>query len=145
MPSSDEFDTFLSDGKRNLAVFMALDVDELGVACPGDDAAAIMGQAKAFSTELDELVSDYDKVYDSMSCESIAPLVQKAVYETACGSIPRGLVWTFASGLCLAFFGTILVSLRSATLRPQIYLVQANNMQSNDDDSYIVDSDDSRY
>jgi len=56
----------------------------------------------------------------------------------------KAFMWTFASGLTLSIFGSIILSLRSATQRPQIYMVQGVQTQSksNDDASYIVDSED---
>ncbi len=144
MPSGDDFDAFLSKANSDLELFTALDVDELSNAC-GEDATSTMSNVESFSDDLSKLANDFSKVYDHMSCETVGKLVQKTVYEVSCNSISKGLLWTFISGLCLAAFGTILISLRSATQRPQIYLVSANKAELADDDSYIVGDDDSRY
>jgi hypothetical protein len=148
MPSADAYNTALTNAQSSAAVFTALDVDALDAACTGN-ATATMTKADDLSAELSALVIDYNKVYGHMSCDSIAPLAQKAVYENSCNSMSKGILWTFASALSFAVFGTILLSLRSATQRPQIYLVPANTANKSDDveddESYIVDSDDSRY
>ena len=102
MPSSDDFNTFITEAQSNLAVFTSLDVGDLEDACPGDDVTATIAEVESFSVELDSLIADFNGVYDHMSCESIAPLVQKTVYEVSCNSMSEGFLWTFASGLCLA-------------------------------------------
>jgi len=76
MSSADDFNTFVSDAKANMAIFSALDVDELEAACAGD-ATTTSEKVQSLSLELDSLASDFSRVYDHMSCSSIAPIVQK--------------------------------------------------------------------
>lgn len=144
MPSGDEFHAYIGNAITNLEKFSSLDRSDLSNECTGN-VTATMDKVQSFSVELNSLDSDYSRVYSHLSCESVAPLIQKNVYEISCNSMSKGFLWIFVSGLCLAVFGTIMVSLRSATQRPQIYLVSANKDELGDDDSYIVDSDDSRY
>jgi hypothetical protein len=116
-----------------------LDVNELDAACSGN-ATTVMAKLQTLSTDLDGLVTDFSNVYDHISCDTIAPLAQKATYEVGCNSISKGLLFTFVSGLCLAVFGTIILSLRSATQRPEIYLLSNIDASQDDDNSYIDDS-----
>jgi|AntRauTorckE5430_2_1112549.scaffolds.fasta_scaffold00276_13 hypothetical protein len=142
MPGADTYDEDLTAAKNIAGVFTSFNVDELETACNGGGASAVMANALALSAELNILITDYEKVYDNMSCEAVAPLIQKAVYEESCQSMSTALLRVFASGLCLSVFGTIILSLRSAIGRPQIYLVQANGEERDDDASYLVESDD---
>ena len=145
MPQADTYNDALTAAQSIAGVFTSFNVAELDAACVGD-ASTVIASAQALSTKLDSLIADYDKVYDNMSCEAVAPLMQKSVYETSCQSMSKAFMWMFASGLSLSIFGSIILSLRSATQRPQIYMVQGVQTQSksndNDDASYIVDSED---
>jgi hypothetical protein len=146
MPSGDSYNDLVSEAQDNLDVFSALPEDELQAACGGDPATSTtMAEVESFSTEMGDLVTTFNGVYDHMSCATIAPLVQKSLYEVGCSNSVNSLVWTWVSGLMVAVFGTILISLRSATQRPQIYLVSASNVDAQDDDSYIVGSDEEEY
>lgn len=143
MSQADVYNDALTEAQSIAGVFTSFNLAELDAACDGD-ASTVMTNAQALSTELNSLIADYGKVYDHMSCESVAPLMQKSVYETSCQSMSKAFLWTFASGLTLSIFGSIILSLRSATQRPQIYMVQAVQTHSieNDDASYIVESED---
>lgn len=139
LPKSYEFNVALSSSRSLMDTFISLDVTELDAACSGD-ATSVMAKVQTLSTELDGLITDYSDAYDNISCETIAPLMQKAVYEVGCNSVSSSLLWTFASGLCLAIFGTIVLSLRSATQRPEIYLLNTIEASEDGDNSYIEDS-----
>ncbi len=114
---------------------------------PDDDAAALQSACGAGSTvdliaqssitipQFDKLHSQLEAVYNATSCETMAPLMQQALYENSCSSLSKGLLWTFVSALGVATFGTIMLSLRSATLRPQIYIVAANPASRSDLDN----------
>lgn len=142
MASAAEYNATLLEAKTFIDAYTNLDVATMDAQCTGTpDADSIMTEVKLVSAGLDDLITQYTSVHNSMSCERIAPLVQKSVYEISCNSMSSAFLWVFVSGLLLAVFGSFMISLRSATRRPQIYLVPSNG-KSRDDDSYIVDSDD---
>lgn len=139
LPEADEFNAAVTNATSIIDTFTSLDVNELDAACSGN-ATDVVAQVEALSSDLENLVTDFNKVYDHISCDRIAPLVQKAVYELGCNSISKGILMTFISGLCLACFGTIILSLRSATQRPEIYLLSNIDESQDEDNSYIDDS-----
>lgn len=143
LPTADTYDVALTNAMAKSEKFTGFDEDDLDAACGGGgDASAVLAQARDVTTQLTSLTEDYNTIYDGISCENMATMVQKAVYENSCHSLSKALVWVFASALSVAGFGTILLSLRSATSRPQIYLVPAGQ---DDNNSYIIDSEDGSY
>jgi len=141
MPAADDYNTVLTTVNNLITDFTSLNVAEVDAAC-GVSTQTVFDEATSFKSVLASHASDFEIVYEGLSCESVAPLVQKAVYETSCQSMSKAFLWTWVSGLCLSVFGSIIITLRSATSRPQIYLVSSNGDGGNDDNSYIVDSDD---
>eukprot|EP00554_Chaetoceros_debilis_P000208 CAMPEP_0194081380 /NCGR_PEP_ID=MMETSP0149-20130528/7175_1 /TAXON_ID=122233 /ORGANISM="Chaetoceros debilis, Strain MM31A-1" /LENGTH=525 /DNA_ID=CAMNT_0038763289 /DNA_START=130 /DNA_END=1707 /DNA_ORIENTATION=+ len=139
IPAADGYDASLTTAKDLDAIFAGFDVNELDGACFGD-ANVMMATLTKTSAQLSDLATEFGAVYNNISCEHLAPIVQNAVYTNSCHSLSSGFLWTFASALTVAAFGTILLTLRSATSRPQIYLVPAGQ---SDDNSYIIGDEDS--
>ncbi len=141
LPTADTYNSLLTSAVTMSEKFTGLDADELDAACAGD-APTILSEAADVTEQLNTLSADYAAIYDSISCETMATTVQKAVYENSCHTLTKGLIWVFSSALAVAAFGSILLSLRSATSRPQIYLVPAGQ---DDNNSYIIDDDGDSY
>ncbi len=141
LPTADTYDSLLTSAVTMSDKFTGLNVDDLDAACAGD-APTILSEAADVTEQLTTLSGDYSAIYDSISCETMATMVQKAVYENSCHSLTKGLIWTFSSTIAVAGFGSILLTLRSATTRPQIYLVPAGQ---DDNNSYIIDDDADSY
>lgn len=123
--------------------FTALDSDGLESACVGDDVAALLDKATVNGEDLKGLVDTFDVLKSPLTCEKVTPLIQKSAYEIGCGTFSTSVLWCFSSLLALSVFGTIIFTLRSATRRPQIYIVPSNNLDIDPIKSY--DSDDRSY
>jgi len=132
----NSFSGVIGEADITIASFKALapngDTTDLNAAC-GGGGDAIMTQTATVSDELSSFEAYFDTLYGSVSCETMAPIMQQAVYETSCNNLSVSILWTFVPGLIAAVFGTIMMSLRSATQRPQIYIV-APNPASRDSD-----------
>lgn len=125
--------------------------DDFQALTPNDDATLlqsicgtaatddVLGHSKQTIQLLDTFQKELEVLHNSVSCDTMAPIMQKALYENSCHSLSVGLFWSFLSCLCVATFGTVMLSLRSATLRPQIYIVAANPASRSDD----IDNDSS--
>ena len=110
------------------------DASQLELVCGEDATNDLITKSNAMVTLLDTFKSQLEDLQGSISCETMAPLMQEAAYENGCNSLSKGLLWSFISGLCVATFGTIMFSLRSATLRPQIFIIAGNPASRDHDD-----------
>eukprot|EP00551_Chaetoceros_affinis_P001581 CAMPEP_0203636010 /NCGR_PEP_ID=MMETSP0088-20131115/2648_1 /ASSEMBLY_ACC=CAM_ASM_001087 /TAXON_ID=426623 /ORGANISM="Chaetoceros affinis, Strain CCMP159" /LENGTH=378 /DNA_ID=CAMNT_0050490035 /DNA_START=427 /DNA_END=1563 /DNA_ORIENTATION=- len=132
------FETTIDDTYISGSLFQDLapngDVSSLDVACVGD-ASAVMTKSDALMVELETFKNYFESLQKSLSCETMATIMQQALYEKQCQSLSRGLLWLFISGLVVSSFGTIMLSLRSATQRPQIYIVAPNPASRSSDDA----------
>lgn len=108
------------------------DITELTAAC-GATTSTIVTNADTAIEKFNELKAGFESIQGSISCETMAPIMQGAVYENSCNNLSQALLWSFVSGLCVSFFGTIMLTLRSATLRPQIFIVTPNPAASRAD------------
>jgi hypothetical protein len=97
----------------------------LAAACGVDNTAitTIMIKSTTASNSLTDLQLSFDGLNDSLKCGTLAPPLQKTIYETGCNSLSFGLLLSFIGTLVISVFGTIMITLRSATLRPQIYTI----------------------
>lgn len=135
----NDFETTLSDALSAGTSFQELapngDTSSLDVVCAGD-AAGVMTKSNAVMDDLSSLKTNFESYQTSRSCGTMAPIMQQALYEKQCQSLSRGMLWTFIPALIVSSFGTIMISLRSATQRPQIYIVAPNPLsRSSDDDN----------
>lgn len=136
----NSLETNLEGADESLASFQELfpdgDSAVLEAAC-GGNTADVVTKTNDVRDKLNILQADLGSLGDLMSCGTMAPIMQKALYETSCNSLSRGLLWSFISGLCVATFGTLMLTLRSATQRPQIYIVAPNPASRSDlDDDF---------
>ncbi len=136
----NSFETAIDDAYSSGSLFQDLapngDVSSLDVACVGD-ASAVMTKADTLMEELETFKNNFESFQTSKSCGTMAPIMQQALYEKQCQSLNRGMFWSFVSGLVVSCFGMVMFSLRSATQRPQIYIVAPNpaSRSSGDGDS----------
>jgi len=122
----DTYSTDLNDAQKLGADFMGLsddgDISELIAVC-GNKSTKVMDLATTAIGHVDNLVSEFESLKSNLSCKSVAPLVQKTVYETTCQNLITNIAWNFSSFLVLAVFMTLLVTMRTAIQRPNIYIV----------------------
>lgn len=120
--------------------FLALtpngDATKLQQACGNVITNHILSDSNVVIAKLEIYKTEIETLHTSLSCETMAPLLQKAVYENGCNTMSKGMLWTFVSGLCVAVFGTLMLSLRSATLRPQIYIIDGPSHSDLDSASF---------
>merc|ERR1712003_423359 len=84
----------------------------------GDDSNTKLVAMKDYATiaveGIIDLLLSFDLIQsDILSCETIAPLLQGIVYESACQSIHKNIVWNLASFLAMGFFMLLILTLRS--------------------------------
>lgn len=84
----------------------------------GDDSNTKLVAMKDYATiaveGIIDLLLSFDLIQsDILSCEAIAPLLQGIVYESACQSIHKNIVWNLASFLAMGFFMLLILTLRS--------------------------------
>lgn len=121
--------------KSAIANFIALNVNDLDAACPGD-AQAVMLKVQSANVGINSLYDDFSSVFPS--CDKVASVIQPAIYENGCNLFVGNLVRMFSAALPLAVFGTIIITLRTAVQRPLIYLVndgRGRKHQPYDDES----------
>jgi len=111
------------------------DITALQAVC-GGSTSNVVTKSNTVIEKLTVMATAFESIQSGMSCGTMAPLLQNALYENGCNSLSKALLWTFISGLFVSVFGTIMLTLRSATKRPQIYIVTPNP-------ALRVDSDDS--
>lgn len=143
---NDLIDTFgleIGDALAAASDFQAMtpnnDITDLAAVC-GAGTSDIVTESEAAIEKLNALQNDFNSIQDSLKCETMAPIMQGVVYETHCQHLSQDLMWAFIAGLTLSFFGTIMLTLRSSTLRPQIYIVTPNpgasRSEMGDDESF---------
>lgn len=115
------------------------DITDLEGVC-GAGTSDIVTESNTAIEKLNELQNNFNSVQESMTCETMAPILQGLVYETHCSELTHDLIWAFISGLTVSFFGTVMLTLRSSTLRPQIYIMTPNpgasHSEMGEDDSF---------
>ena len=99
--------------------------DALLDSCDASDNEGTLVKSKtiAVTLELDALYHDTEDIFVATNCGTVAYLAQDTLYAKGCNSLPNSFMWSFIGLLSTATFCSILLSLRSATTRPQIYIV----------------------
>jgi len=88
-----------------------------------NDGNLVKSKTTAVTLELDSLYHDTEDIFVATNCGTVAYLTQDTLYAKGCNSLPNSFMWSFIGLLSTAIFSTMLLSLRSATTRPQIYIV----------------------
>lgn len=122
----------LTDGFMN-------QLEDVDLCSSSDDTEYVLVLATNATEHLNTLQNELLDMKSDVSCEAIAPLVQKSVYELGCGSVFKSIMWAWVSLLGFATWCTLIVTLRTATHRPQIYIVPPN------EDIDPIDSYDNSY
>ena len=117
--------------------------DELISACGANANKGNLVRSKtiAVTLELDSLYNIAEDIFIATNCGNVAYLVQDSFYAKGCNALPNSFMWSYIGLFSTAVLGSVLLSLRSATTRPQIYIVPPGP----DNDSFDqVDSFDER-
>lgn len=105
--------------------FMALSEVNMTVCSnvSSNTSALVMSLATNATDRISTLQSAFSSVRNDLSCKQIAPLIQRSVYESGCVSLIRSFTWAWICLLGLSTWCTLIVMLRTATHRPQIFIV----------------------
>jgi len=126
----ETYDKKLAEAERKGSNFVALsndgDITELIAVC-GSKSTNVIELTTSVLDSISELLSDFHFLKSNMSCKSIAPLMQETIYDSTCQSLITSVVWNFASFFTLAIFTTLILTLRSAIKRPQMYIMPSQN------------------
>mmetsp|Transcript_1295 Transcript_1295/g.1734 ORF Transcript_1295/g.1734 Transcript_1295/m.1734 type:complete len:587 (-) Transcript_1295:163-1923(-) len=88
-------------------------LDELGVYCNRDyDTLDIL--LESMQSIVDVLIQSLDRLLDLVACGRIIPLYTSTVYDAGCSYSPKAVIWVFSCCLILAFFGMVMITLRSS-------------------------------
>jgi len=122
------FSKNLTDVRAHADEFLSLTEENMAVCSNSDSSGSefVMALATNVTDRIIALQSLFLALRSNLSCKRIAPLVQKSVYESGCDSLMTSLMWCWVCLLGLATWCTLIVTLRTATHRPQIYIVPAN-------------------
>lgn len=88
-----------------------------------NDGNLVKSKTTAVTLELDSLYHHTEDIFVATNCGTVAYLAQDTLYAKGCNSLPNSFMWSFIGLLSTAILSTLLLSLRSATTRPQIYIV----------------------
>jgi len=107
--------------------FLELLGDGGSTVCSNDDVEYVTVLTTNTTNLMTDLQTQVLSITSDISCEEIAPLLQKSVYQSGCQSLVTDFMLTWLSLLGLATCCTLILTLRSATHRPQIYIVPPND------------------
>ena len=88
-----------------------------------NEGTLVKSKTIAVTLELDAIYHGTEDIFVATNCGTVAYLAQDSLYANGCNSLPNSFMWSFIGLLSTATFCTVLLSLRSATTRPQIYIV----------------------
>uniref|UniRef100_A0A7S3DVY5 Protein tweety homolog n=1 Tax=Entomoneis paludosa TaxID=265537 RepID=A0A7S3DVY5_9STRA len=88
-------------------------IDELAVYCNRDydKLDVVLGSMENI---IEVLMESLKRVLDLAQCGRIIPLYTSTMYDTGCSYSPKAVFWVFSGCLILAFFGMIMITLRSS-------------------------------
>jgi len=88
-------------------------IDGLAVYCNRDfyELDVLLGSMKSI---VDVLIISLERVLDLAQCGRIIPLYTNVMYDAGCSYSPKAVFWVFWCTLILAFFGMIMITLRSS-------------------------------
>jgi len=126
----ETYDKKLAEAEGKGSNFVALSNDgnmtDLIAVC-GSESTTVIELTTSVLDSISQSLSDIHFLKSTMSCKSLAPLMQETVYEYTCQSLITSAVWNFASFFTLAIFTTLILTLRSAIKRPQMYIMPSQN------------------
>jgi hypothetical protein len=112
-------------------------VEGLEVACGRDFDG--LGEAIMVVKEILLLVlRSVTDLVEIISCDSIVPIYQTAVYDATCSYSMKALIWAFAAGLIASMFGFLMVLLRASFSETCFTYKYVNTSTSNDKDHALI-------
>jgi hypothetical protein len=93
----------------------AVGVESINSFC-GKDFGPFVGLLNTLQSNLSILNDNARNTIDLMSCDRIVPIYINSVYGATCTYSVKGVTWTWASFLVIAFMGMLMITFRAAYL-----------------------------